>query len=270
MRPFSLRLYLLIVFACSWPFQIAGTFFPEFSWLLNVTSMCMVSVGTFLAGRYLFRDGFAATGWAKGKWRDYAVVFGLICLLWIAPAYLIDFLSPYDVSERWIGWGALLSVLTFIPGFGEEFGWRGYMLLHLMQQMSARKAVNLHAVIWWVWHLPVLVGGAVQGGLAAARQQNSPDHSVAAIMATSLVVLLFGMIPAAAHAIVIAFIWYRSRSVWVATTYHALYDGVRDAFTVAGSPNSLVSLWVSVLFVALAGVMLWKVQWESVNVSANS
>jgi len=270
MRPFSLRLYLLVVFACSWPFQIVGTFFPELSWPLNVTSMCMVSVGTFLAGKYLFRDGFATTGWSKGSGRSYAIVFGLICVLWIAPAYLIDLLSPYDVSERWIGWGLLLSALTLVPGFGEEFGWRGYMLPHLMQQMSARKAVNLHAIIWWAWHLPVLAGAAIQNGLAVAQQQNTTEHSTAVMAITSLAVLLFGLIPAAAHAIVIAFIWYRSRSVWVATTYHALYDGVRDAFSVAGSLHPGVMLWVNLLFVALAGVILWKVRWEDVRTPANS
>jgi uncharacterized protein len=62
-RSFSLRLFLLIVFGLSWPFQIAsvmwagGNLLPTY--VLNISSMIMVTVGTYIAGRYVFRDGFA-------------------------------------------------------------------------------------------------------------------------------------------------------------------------------------------------------------------
>ena len=49
-RSFSLSIYLLIVFGLSWPFQIAsallagGNLLPTY--LLNISSMIMVDVGT--------------------------------------------------------------------------------------------------------------------------------------------------------------------------------------------------------------------------------
>jgi uncharacterized RDD family membrane protein YckC len=66
-RAFSLRLYLLIVFGLSWPFLIAsalwagGNLLPTY--VLNISSMIMVTVGTYIAGRYVFGDGFAGAGW---------------------------------------------------------------------------------------------------------------------------------------------------------------------------------------------------------------
>ena len=52
-RSFSLWLYLLIVFGLSWPFQIVAAIWgiellPRY--VLHATSMCIVTVGTFIAG----------------------------------------------------------------------------------------------------------------------------------------------------------------------------------------------------------------------------
>jgi uncharacterized protein len=89
-RPFSLTVYLLIVVALSWPFQIAYVLWgfgktqtPFMSKSLSSLSMVMVAVGTFIAGRYVFRDGFADAGWSWGKPRHYLAVFGLVVFVWV-------------------------------------------------------------------------------------------------------------------------------------------------------------------------------------------
>jgi uncharacterized protein len=53
---------------------------------------------------------------------------------------------------------------TLLPGFGEEFGWRGYLLPHLVRKHTPRKAILLQSLIWWAWHLPVIVGIGIQQG----------------------------------------------------------------------------------------------------------
>ena len=78
-RPFSLWLYLLIVCGLSWPFQLASVTWGKdllSVYVLNATSMVMVTVGTFLCGRFIFRDGFAGAGWKWGKPWHYAIVIG--------------------------------------------------------------------------------------------------------------------------------------------------------------------------------------------------
>jgi membrane protease YdiL (CAAX protease family) len=48
-------------------------------------------------------------------------------------------------------------LVTFLLGpFGEEFGWRGYLLPRLMRKMSVLFAVLLISVIWAAWHWPLL------------------------------------------------------------------------------------------------------------------
>ena len=62
-RPLSLGRYLLIVFALSWPFQLAFVVLGETFRPILLLSMIMAGVGTFVAGRYVFTDGFEGTGW---------------------------------------------------------------------------------------------------------------------------------------------------------------------------------------------------------------
>lgn len=52
---------------------------------------------------------------------------------------------------------ALLLALMFTLGFdglGEELGWRGFALPHLLARHSALKASLLLGTIWALWHLP--------------------------------------------------------------------------------------------------------------------
>ena len=58
---------------------------------------------------------------------------------------------------------ALLLVPECIVAFGEEYGWRGYLLPRLIP-LGEIKASLIVGVIWSLWHLPVLVTGILYGG----------------------------------------------------------------------------------------------------------
>ncbi len=51
------------------------------------------------------------------------------------------------------------SVICFLPAFGEEWGWRGYMMPKLMELMPKPLAVLVGGVIWGLWHAPLTVAG---------------------------------------------------------------------------------------------------------------
>jgi len=100
-RPFSLGIYLLIVFALTWPFQIAYVIWGKtqlLSYGLSSMSMIMVAVGTFIAGRYVFKDNFTDAGWNWGKPWHYLAVIGFAVLLWVVPTFAGLMLGTYTIA----------------------------------------------------------------------------------------------------------------------------------------------------------------------------
>lgn len=258
-RPFSLGLYLLIVFALSWPFQIAYALWgntPASGYLLSSLSMVMVTVGSFIAGRYVFRDGFKNADWRWGKPKQYIGVFALALFIFGVPVLLESVLGLHTLPAG-ISVGALLAgfltsfLLTLIPGFGEEFGWRAYMLPHLAERYSLRKALLLHGFIWWAWHIPALVRiGARSAG---------PEAS---IWISILLTMFISLIPATMNAILFAYVWTASQSLAVASVYHAAYDEVRDALEKAIGFGPLVSIWEMAFTTIFGAIVLWRANWK--------
>lgn len=268
-RPFSLWLYILIVFGLSWPFQIIAAIWgtellPRF--LLHSTSMFMVTVGTFIAGRYVFRDGFADAGWRWGKLKHHLLVIGLVLLLWALPTIADLAVGTLNLPDKVTGKQLIwISVFLtgFIPCFGEEFGWRGYMLPHLARRYKPRKAVLIHSIIWWIWHLPVLVGIGVWAGIAGAAKAGLPVWASVAV--TTAATVIFGAVPAILHGVVFAYIWTRSRSLAVVTVYHLAFDGVRDSILNTVGAGPIAVTWASVLLIVLGIAFLWKGNWSNLQ-----
>lgn len=252
-RPFSLKVYFLIIIALSWPFQIAYPFLGEAFRPLLLLSMIMVAVSTYIAGKFVFRDGFENAGWQWGKPRHYLYAFGLALFLWAFPRVVEQLLgiyeAPQEVSTTTILAEFLLSfTITLIPAFSEEFGWRGYLLPRLFARYSTRYALLLHGFITWVWHLPVIVVMGTQVG-------GNPLISVPFVMLVSLV-------PTIMHAVVFAYIWSSTQSLAVATVYHTAFDEVRDTLEGSVGLGPLSQNWQMLILTILGIALLWKATWK--------
>lgn len=253
---FSLGLYLLVVFALSWPFQIVAAVWADellARYALTSVSMVMVTVGTFLCGHFIFRDGFAGAGWQWGKIRHYLAVIGLVFFLWVVPSLIGIGLGrdlPTSLTNEQVIWVFVFLLVTLIPGFGEEFGWRGYLLPRLAQRFTVGRALVLHAIIWWVWHLPILIGTAAQG-----------NSSIAIVVGK----VILGAIPGVLHGVIFAYIWSSSGSLAVATVYHAAYDGVRESLQMIVGFGAMTLLWVNVFIIILGVVLLLKGKWGNLK-----
>lgn len=53
----------------------------------------------------------------------------------------------------------LAPVLNIFTTFGEEWGWRGYLLPHLMEKRSITFSVVVGGIIWGLWHAPITALG---------------------------------------------------------------------------------------------------------------
>jgi membrane protease YdiL (CAAX protease family) len=258
-RPFSLTTYLLIVVALSWPFQIAYVVWDHTPWMrytLSSLSMVMVAVATLIASRYVFRDSLAKAGWRWGTPIHYVVVLGVALLVWAVPTVLELFFGlrsrPTNVVVSTIlAVFAVRFIATLLPAWGEEFGWRGYLLPHLAHRYRVRTALLIHAFIWWAWHLPALVGIALH-----------TDGVLGGGGVTIAVVLLVSLILAMMHAIIFAYIWTTTHSLAVAAVYHAAFDEVRDAIEASIGFGPLVDPWQMIVLTVIGTTLLWKGNWQ--------
>ncbi|MGN1111391.1 MAG: CPBP family intramembrane glutamic endopeptidase [Oscillospiraceae bacterium] len=85
----------------------------------------------------------------------------LIVLVWLI---VLGGEKVFDIGEGGVGIAAVItqiavSIIMFFPAFGEEWGWRGYMMPKLMELMPKPAAVIVGGIIWGLWHAPVTVSG---------------------------------------------------------------------------------------------------------------
>ena len=53
----------------------------------------------------------------------------------------------------------LAPLLNFVPCFGEEWGWRGYLLPKLSKHLPTIPTMLLSGIIWGLWHAPLTIVG---------------------------------------------------------------------------------------------------------------
>jgi len=125
--------------------------------------------------------------------------------------------------------------------FGEEYGWRGYLLPRLLPLGEIRASVML-GMIWGLWHLPLLLAGL-----------NYPGVNV------FLAIIIFTFVTVALSFTYTWFYVASSGSVLVAAVFHASTNQFGDTFWVppllSGANPFAPSLVSAVLIMTLAVVV---------------
>ena len=99
-------------------------------------------------------------------------------------------------------------IMGILQCFGEELGWRGYLLQKLGDKLSPLSASVITGVIWGLWHAPIIAMGYNYG----------TEHPVAAIFAMTVLCTVLGIIS--------AFLTYKTHSIWPAVLFHAAINGM--------------------------------------------
>ncbi|MFC6736630.1 CPBP family intramembrane glutamic endopeptidase, partial [Halolamina salina] len=126
----------------------------------------------------------------------------------------------------------IASALTIAPlvnglfAFGEEFGWRAYLLPKLTP-LGYRRAVVLSGVIWGVWHWPIVAMGHSYG----FDYPGFPWTGMAAFLVFTVGAGTF-----------LATLTVREGSVWPASIGHGAINAIASVAVlfVAGRPNTLL------------------------------
>lgn len=157
-------------------------------------------------------------------------------------------LSPWLFVAMQATVGILISpLLNSIATFGEEFGWRAYLLPKLMA-LGWKKAMLLMGAIWGVWHWPVIFMGYEYGF-------KYPGYPWAGPLLFLLMAFSWGTF--------LAWITLRGGSVWPAVIGHSALNGMAGlaAYMVKPGANPLlgplpVGLIGAIGYEALA-LILW-------------
>jgi uncharacterized protein len=163
-----------------------------------------------------------------------------------AVVFVVQSLGLGEFSWSQATWSVYLMLLLIgLPltlfTFGEEYGWRGYLLPRLLPLGEITASVLL-GMIWGVWHLPLLLAGL-----------NYPGVNV------WLAIIVFTFVTVA---LTFTYTWFyvaSSGSVLVAAVFHASTNQFSDTFWVPplllGANPFAPSLVSAVLIMALVVVV---------------
>jgi hypothetical protein len=149
-------------------------------------AMWIPTISTVIVVKFVTKEGFGITNLRLGTLRPYAVsalvipagFAAIYTLTWLAGLATPDWqlrtlrsitaargFDTSNIPDSYIllpgvffASLALGPIINGIFGFGEEFGWRGYLLPKLMP-LGKWKAYLLVGVIWGFWHGPLILVG---------------------------------------------------------------------------------------------------------------
>ncbi len=270
----GIALYIIIAFALSWALWLGlGALGVPFT-IRAAIGMFGPALAAVIV-RLLRHEGFADAGLRlgargqRGTWRIYLAAYlapplliaasiGLVLLVgyqhWALSANMHALLNaslktiPAGYTADQLVLISLLSqtALAFTFGipfnmiftFGEEFGWRGYLLPRLAP-LGGIPAAIITGVVWGLWHAPLIV----------LNGYNYPGHPWLGV----LMMVVF----TTALSCVFAWLRFRSSSVWPSTLAHAAFNAqagfgalaLSHADSLLSAPIGLIGLLPMIAFV---------------------
>ena len=187
------------------------------NWAANV----LMFVSGLVAAAILLRrqEGFRSIGWRSGPGRYWiaAILLDTLAILiavalslrlgYAVPAPLSTPAGSLIVHPMKLLKNMLIYLVISLPlAFGEEFGWRGYAQQRLIRQFRMIAGLLALGIIWGVWHTPIYYVMHVY-----------PDHPFLGPFLMTPIDNILVVVP-------MAWLYIKSRSIWVPTFTHAFAD----------------------------------------------
>jgi membrane protease YdiL (CAAX protease family) len=227
--------FIIVVLAASWLVQyvIFSGLVPAAYLTLYMFVPALVAFGFFLAGKEPWKKQAALFTSRTDLWSwAFAVVYPL---LWMAGTVLLALVlgigkfnpGSLTVVLRWpflAGFTGMVLIMAPVV-FGEEYGWRGYLLPALAERYGKVRATVILGLVWGLWHIPSYYFIYSAAGLG-----------------NPLLLTTLGVFFVAVGAFPYSYVFFRNGNVLPSVLLHAVYDkAMAVAFlSVAGNtaPNA--------------------------------
>jgi membrane protease YdiL (CAAX protease family) len=155
-------------------------------------------------------------------------------LLTLVPAAEMTFLG-WNITAVGVVFGILQAAVL---GFGEELGWRGYLLPQLRRTKSFLAANSIIVVIWFVYHVPVIFAPGLYSNPGIPLWAN----------------LVLFAIAITGFSFFLGVLWEKHHDVWSPTLAHGAWNYlVQSAWPVM---FVAISPWIMGEFGIVAGVVM--------------
>ncbi len=283
-----LLIYLALAFGSTWiiffAYILSGNIWAangEISGMEQFVSLGMLCPAlAMLLTRYVTGEGFAVTGkdsmrlgssFKERIWIYYVIALFLPWIYFELGNALTILLSPHAFNlhnpellglsdnEQMIVYiqpivAIVSGVTASFAAFGEEAGWRGYMMPKMIKLWGVEKAVVIGGIIWGMWHWPLTYVGHNLG-------MEYAGYPFTGFAAMCVMCIFMG--------IILTFLTSRSGSIWPATFLHAINNAspsilqyfIDDEKMTGWRLDSVVSFLIYMLpMIVVGGLILikWK------------
>ena len=170
-----------------WPYWVIGWFGPGLLTLIGAAFFFLAFPGSFDPQLSALSSQLKAAGLTTGLVNPFLFVLGQTSVaLLVAP------------------------ILNSVATFGEEFGWRAYLLPELTK-FGQKKALIFSGLIWGIWHWPIIMMGHNYG-------LGYPGYSWSGLLVTLWFTVSIG--------IFFGWLSLKAESVWPAVIAHGALNGI--------------------------------------------
>lgn len=159
--------------------------------------------------------------------KDFDGNLGYLISLYQAQGVTIRYSQAMTVAIAQILMGIFLSpILNIFTCFGEEWGWRGYLLPKMKERLPMLPMLLVNGIIWGLWHAPLTMLGHNYG-------LGYKGYPFTGILAMCLFCIVMG--------IFLTYVTVRTGSCLPAAIAHGSINGMAAAGTLFLSPDAEMS-----------------------------
>jgi len=228
--------------------------YPLGVWLIlrfQSASPLMLTVGLATVGACLLCGrSLGSLGWRWGDWKyhyqsfliplayvaiAYVGIWGLGFGGWYASSFVLELREGYMLGSwsdediialRFVLTGTVSFVLLLPGVLGEELGWRGLLVPALSKNFGFTQVALLSGLLWSMWHWPLMFLG----------YYGNSETPLAFQLATFTVCLV-------SMSMVMAYIRYKTDSLWPAVTFHMSHNVFLQKFFSPMTEANDVTVW---------------------------